>query len=161
MSVMEYGWESWCNDGLYCFRIQLGIRGGCPTWCKGGGETCSVVQLNREGYTTGPIIVSYPPFLGASTPIAFNTTSRAADESVVGKVRLYGKLQLSWGMEPAPAPVDEGSSVDAENVVTAASPSPSGKNTAATYTPAPALMMPIDVFVGSSALIKQQHRSRF
>ncbi|KAG8057276.1 hypothetical protein GUJ93_ZPchr0002g24086 [Zizania palustris] len=59
---------------------------------KQGGDSSSVYVVNTYNIT------GYEPFPAASTPIAFNSTDLAADESG-GKVRLYGKLQLPQGMD--------------------------------------------------------------
>ncbi|XP_015696652.2 auxin-induced in root cultures protein 12-like [Oryza brachyantha] len=83
------GWVSWAvnptGDGMKGSQALVAFRGGAS------GSGAYVVNTYN--------VTGYQPFPGASTPIAFNATGLAADESAAGKVRLYGKLQLPRGME--------------------------------------------------------------
>ncbi|KAF0915644.1 hypothetical protein E2562_037704 [Oryza meyeriana var. granulata] len=81
------GWVSWAinptGDGMKGAQALVAFKGA-------SGSAYVVNTYNVTGYK---------PFPAASTPIAFNATDLAADESATGKVRLYGKLQLPQGME--------------------------------------------------------------
>uniref|UniRef100_A0ACD5YDN2 Uncharacterized protein n=1 Tax=Avena sativa TaxID=4498 RepID=A0ACD5YDN2_AVESA len=79
------GWVAWginpTGDGMKGAQTLLAFK---------SGSTYVVNTYNLTGYAK----------LGAAaTPIAFQATELAADESDDGKVRIYGKLQLPRGME--------------------------------------------------------------
>lgn len=83
------GWVSWAinptGDGMKGAQALVAFKGGA-------GAAAYVVNTYN--------VTGYKPFPAASTPIAFNATNLAADESAAtGKLRLYGKLQLPRGME--------------------------------------------------------------
>ncbi|KAL5201451.1 hypothetical protein ABZP36_035805 [Zizania latifolia] len=83
----DAGWVSWAIN-----PTGDEMKGAQALVAFKGGVSSSVYVVNTYNIT------GYKPFPAESTPIAFNATDLAADESG-GKVRLYGKLQLPQGME--------------------------------------------------------------